>query len=79
MMGMYYGLQARTRALTCRKALVDDDLELADASMLEVYYALNLARSVATGSVAGTLHRCPCDHRDFGRAFGQPYRSCNAP
>lgn len=54
-MALYYGLQARTRALTCRKALAQDDLELADTAMLDVYHALNLARNVAAGSLAEIL------------------------
>jgi len=54
-MALYYGLQARTHALTCRKALAEDDLELADAAMLEVYYSLNRGRNLAQGPVADTL------------------------
>ena len=68
MMGLYYGLQARTRAISCRKALDEEDLELADTSMLEVYYALNRARTVAAGSVAQTL----TDARAIIETLGAP-------
>jgi len=55
LMALYHGLQARTHALTCRKALAEDNLELADAAMLEVYYALNRGRNLAQGPVADAL------------------------
>ncbi len=55
LLGLYYGIQARTNALTCRKALAEEALETADAAMLEVYYALNRGRSLAQGSVADML------------------------
>lgn len=55
LVGLYYGLQARTRALSCRKALAESNLELADTAMREVYYALNLGKNVATGPTAETL------------------------
>jgi hypothetical protein len=55
LVGLYYGLQARTRALSCRKALAESNLEFADTAMREVYYALNLGKNVATGPTAETL------------------------
>ena len=54
-MAIAYGLRACTQAIACRQALDKADLELADTAMLEVYYSLNLARTVATGTVAETV------------------------
>lgn len=50
-----YGLRARTQALTCRKALDDEDLSLADSAMKQVYSTMNLGRNVATGPTAEVL------------------------
>ncbi|NLV71099.1 MAG: hypothetical protein GXY46_00635, partial [Actinobacteria bacterium] len=71
LMGLYRGLQARTRALTCRKALAERDLDLADAAMLEVYYAMNLGRDVAQGSTGETL----ADAYGIIETLGSPSRA----
>lgn len=71
LMGLYRGLQARTRALTCRKALAERDLDLADAAMLEVYYAMNLGRDVARGSTGETL----ADAYGIIETLGSPSRA----
>ena len=52
---LFYGLKARIQALSCLKALEADDMEMADGAMLEVYYALNRAKTTATGTFAQTL------------------------
>ena len=54
-MGIIFGLRARTQALTCRKALDQGDMELADTAMRDVYSTVNLGRNVAAGAVAQTL------------------------
>ena len=53
--GLIEGLRARTLALSCRQALADKDLKLADSTMLQVYQTLNMSRGVATGAVAQTI------------------------
>jgi hypothetical protein len=50
-----FGLRTRVQALTCRKALSNNDLTLADSAMRDVYTTLNLGRNLATGTVAQTL------------------------
>gem|GEM_PF-1271926 len=75
LMGLYRGLQARTRALTCRKALAERDLDLADAAMLEVYYAMNLGRDVAQGSTGETL----ADAYGIIETLGSPSRAPGSP
>jgi hypothetical protein len=67
-MGLFYGLRARTQALTCRKALSTGDLALADSAMRDVYSTLNIGRDVATGTVAQTL----ADARAIVAALGAP-------
>lgn len=57
LLGLYYGLQARIHALSARKALAENNMELADTAMLEVYYSMNLGRNVATSDIAQTLAR----------------------
>jgi hypothetical protein len=50
-----FGLRARIQALSCRKALDDGDVALADTAMKNVYTLLNVASNVATGTTAKTL------------------------
>jgi hypothetical protein len=54
-LAVIFGLRARTQALTCRKALDQGDLELADSAMKDVYSTINLGRNVATDAVAQIL------------------------
>jgi len=51
-MGIVHGLRACTQAIACREALDQQNLALADTAMQELRYSLNLARDVATGTVA---------------------------
>jgi hypothetical protein len=67
-MGVLYGLQARTQALSCRDALDGGSLEVADSAMLDVYQAMDKARVVAAGTVTGTL----ADARAIIQTLGAP-------
>jgi hypothetical protein len=67
-MGLFYGLRARTQALTCRKALSTGDLAMADSAMRDIYSTLNIGRDVATGTVAQTL----ADARAIVATLGAP-------
>ncbi len=65
---MLYGLKARINALSCRKALEETDMELADSAMQEVYAAVNVGLTIATGSTAQTL----TDARAIIESLGAP-------
>jgi hypothetical protein len=54
-LAVIFGLRARIQALTCRKALDQGDLEVADSAMKDVYSTINLGRNVATDTVAQIL------------------------
>ena len=71
-MAIVYGLRACTQAIACRQALDKADLDLADTAMLEVYYSLNLARTVATGTVAETVEGARAIVETLGSPSGAP-------
>ena len=75
LLGLYYGLQARTRALTARKALAESNLDLADIAMLDVYRSLNLARNVATGETADTVAKARTIVETLGAPSDKPQQA----
>jgi hypothetical protein len=63
-----YGLKARINALSCLTALDRGYTEVADIAMREVYSAMNIGRTLATGSIAQTL----ADARAIVDTLGAP-------
>jgi hypothetical protein len=76
-MAIFFGLRARTQALSCRnvieKSLAGGTdsaqlLEVADSAMLDLYEAMNKAQAIAAGTVAQTL----TDARAIVATLGAP-------
>ena len=67
-----FGLRARTQAITCRQALDQGDLDLADMAMKDVYPTLNLGRNLAEGSVSQILEDAYASIADLGIPSDKP-------
>ncbi len=86
-----YGLHARAQALGCLQMLDKGDsgaLDTADGVMLDIYHLLNLARDVATGTVADTLATAraiadkigaPSGHVDEAKDLLEQFVKASAP
>jgi hypothetical protein len=73
-----FGLRARTQAITCRQALDQGDLDLADMAMKDVYPTLNLGRSLAEGSVSQILEDAYVSIADLGVPSDKPEEAASS-
>ncbi|MCE5252709.1 MAG: hypothetical protein LLG45_00610 [Actinomycetia bacterium] len=74
-LAVFYGLRARTQALSCLSALEKEQMDVADFAMREVYRAMNQAEALATGATAQVLAEARATIATLGSPSDAPDRA----